>query len=522
MTATLTVDNDFAPSIFRVPGTVPRDAPQEGASMCSCSLFDRPLTTILTLLLLSSSAHADGFRPIDIGVPVNDWLPALISPDGTWDLAIRTGEDPVRVGVYDPASESWIDGPHPLPVSGQSWGASDYDHDGSIDYAYLTADGIRLRDFFADTDTLLWEVTPWTRAIACFYGSAGPMNPTVALIGTRSRDDAIAQKSAQTPSEVIHPVTVYTIFGAEFVTSLYGSFAPPFYLSTFSNPSTTELVLYHLYFWYSGDDNRPPCRQSSSYELYVLAQDWQKAEHWDVWTYYGSCHPDIRVPRGFGCARSGGADPSFYLAVIDSPWGQELKCFTSGNRDAIWTVAYSSGPYSSVVGFDLNERGEDMWILPLQFRRGWERRELATGAIIDTIHGMPTVELRTGPLFVPDQRDLFFIAGSILNVWDTTTAVEDNEADSAPVPRDPDLRAYPNPFNSGVCLAWDQGATVSGLTVFNILGQPVRRFDMDDRQATSLEWDCRNSQGVRAPSGLYFARITGPSTTATIKLVLLR
>jgi len=147
---------------------------------------------------------------------------------------------------------------------------------------------------------------------------------------------------------------------------------------------------------------------------------------------------------------------------------------------------------------------------------------LTTGAIIDTVASMPMADLRTGPLLRPDQRDLFYIAGSILNVWDTAITVEDNEAAFSSIPGDPNLRAYPNPFNSGVRLTWRQGAVVSAMTVFNVLGQSVRQFDLDDRLATSLEWDGRTDQDARAPSGLYFARISGPNTTATIKLILLR
>ena len=64
------------------------------------------------------------------------------------------------------------------------------------------------------------------------------------------------------------------------------------------------------------------------------------------------------------------------------------------------------------------------------------------------------------------------------------------------------------------------------LTIFNVLGQPVRNWDLPPLSAARvgvLRWDGLSSTNQRLPSGLYFYRLTiNTGEAATKKLLLVR
>ena len=83
---------------------------------------------------------------------------------------------------------------------------------------------------------------------------------------------------------------------------------------------------------------------------------------------------------------------------------------------------------------------------------------------------------------------------------------------------------YPNPFNPTTTLqyALPQAADVA-LTVYNVLGQPVRTL-VAERQAAgryAVEWDATNDQGHRLSAGLYFYRLQAGSDFREVKKMLL-
>ncbi len=83
---------------------------------------------------------------------------------------------------------------------------------------------------------------------------------------------------------------------------------------------------------------------------------------------------------------------------------------------------------------------------------------------------------------------------------------------------------YPNPFNPATTLqyALPQAADVA-LTVYNVLGQPVRTL-VAERQAAgryAVEWDATNDQGHSLSSGLYFYRLQAGGDFLEVKKMLL-
>ncbi len=83
---------------------------------------------------------------------------------------------------------------------------------------------------------------------------------------------------------------------------------------------------------------------------------------------------------------------------------------------------------------------------------------------------------------------------------------------------------YPNPFNPTTTLqyALPQVADVA-LTVYNVLGQPVRTL-VAERQAAgryAVEWDATNDQGHRLSAGMYFYRLQAGGDFREVKKMLL-
>ena len=83
---------------------------------------------------------------------------------------------------------------------------------------------------------------------------------------------------------------------------------------------------------------------------------------------------------------------------------------------------------------------------------------------------------------------------------------------------------YPNPFNPTTTLqyALPQAADVA-LTVYNVLGQPVRTLVAERQNAGryTVEWDATNDQGHRLSSGLYFYRLQAGGDFLEVKKMLL-
>ena len=84
---------------------------------------------------------------------------------------------------------------------------------------------------------------------------------------------------------------------------------------------------------------------------------------------------------------------------------------------------------------------------------------------------------------------------------------------------------YPNPFNPATTIkyALPQAADVA-LTVYNVLGQPVRTLVAEHQNAGRyvVEWDATNDSGHSLSSGMYFYRLEAGGDLEVKKMLLLK
>lgn len=84
---------------------------------------------------------------------------------------------------------------------------------------------------------------------------------------------------------------------------------------------------------------------------------------------------------------------------------------------------------------------------------------------------------------------------------------------------------YPNPFNGETRIVFTlQKSQPVTLTVYNILGQPVRKLLDGKRPAGKNEasWDGRDERGLSVPSGIYLYKLSTPDEKDVRKMVLLK
>ncbi|MDZ7402131.1 MAG: DNRLRE domain-containing protein [candidate division KSB1 bacterium] len=82
---------------------------------------------------------------------------------------------------------------------------------------------------------------------------------------------------------------------------------------------------------------------------------------------------------------------------------------------------------------------------------------------------------------------------------------------------------YPNPFNPATTIQYAiKEAGRATLTIFNVLGQPIRTFDQIAATPGwhQLHWDGLTDQGLVAPAGIYFYQLRAGDFIATRKMVL--
>ena len=90
--------------------------------------------------------------------------------------------------------------------------------------------------------------------------------------------------------------------------------------------------------------------------------------------------------------------------------------------------------------------------------------------------------------------------------------------------RDRKLGIYPNPFNSATVFDfYTEGGPVY-VTVYNILGQPIRRLVQQRMPAGYYRriWDGKNDYGTPVSSGVYLVHLKDPQTTFTLRVSLLK
>lgn len=81
--------------------------------------------------------------------------------------------------------------------------------------------------------------------------------------------------------------------------------------------------------------------------------------------------------------------------------------------------------------------------------------------------------------------------------------------------------AYPNPFKTNTTITVDLKANETGtIAIFNVLGQVVRTFSVNQQGQHTINWDGRDSKGSSCSSGIYFYRFSTPTTSQTQKLII--
>jgi len=91
------------------------------------------------------------------------------------------------------------------------------------------------------------------------------------------------------------------------------------------------------------------------------------------------------------------------------------------------------------------------------------------------------------------------------------------------------LKAYPNPFNPTTTLRIQLPKNVKAsqvvLAAYNILGQQVKRFDVESlssERVTEIVWDATSDEGTKLASGVYFVIMTTPVGKYAFKVMLLK
>jgi hypothetical protein len=116
--------------------------------------------------------------------------------------------------------------------------------------------------------------------------------------------------------------------------------------------------------------------------------------------------------------------------------------------------------------------------------------------------------------------------GCTSSVW-TTPAIYSGVADDAEDLSPVSLKLsqnYPNPFNSSTVIRFDLNLTSNwSLTIYNILGQTIRRYSGTQAAGTQLvEWYGDDGIGNPMPSGMYFYRVETSRWSESRKMILLR
>jgi hypothetical protein len=84
---------------------------------------------------------------------------------------------------------------------------------------------------------------------------------------------------------------------------------------------------------------------------------------------------------------------------------------------------------------------------------------------------------------------------------------------------------YPNPFNPSTTLRFDLPEMNDvTLTIYNMLGQKVRTFNMQSTAAGyhSITWDATNDFGEQVGAGVYLYQLRAGAFVKTKKMVLLK
>ena len=180
---------------------------------------------------------------------------------------------------------------------------------------------------------------------------------------------------------------------------------------------------------------------------------------------------------------------------------------------------------NGVWNIDLHTKGEKGTISLFSELHGETAADFQV-AIVDIVTRDVTKPLaETEPILIRDHREEFpyhlkAVTGS--QAWVDATVNEILEA----LPKEFALsQNYPNPFNPITTIRYTMPRPEKvALIIYNILGQEVVTLvnKWQDLGEYEVVWNSRDRSGRELSSGIYFARLSAPGVSRTIKMVLLK
>jgi len=494
---------------------------------------------VAILLLGLSLSPTNGLRAEfefitqNIGFPVQYFEPVDIEGDGIWELALQVGHAGDSVGIYSSLLRKWIDGPHWLSVEGNNWGCGDFDGDSPIEYVYLVGNQVIKCDPVAMRDTLLFEV-PYTPSLLQIWGNTETGEPLVNLCHYKREHkpydgwcegDEVTESSHWLRYSAVTGILVDSLDGwkKRGILCFADTVPPTPYLCVFD-------FNYYSYYCYS----MPwPTVHDCGYSVLLLSQQSsiidemvsvQQSGFGEWPPCYGVEAKHITIGRQIG-----EEEYEVFWQLENYVFGWWLiEGKTLPTDSPTWSYDLNSKPYVSIAYHDIDSNAMPELLLPLAARDLWEIRDPQTGVLIDSIPGLPPVDIRTAPIMDTDTLDLYYIVDStlyILNRPGLPVSVF-NDEDKALLSTLITLHQnYPNPFNTSTVIKFDldQPASVK-LDIYNILGQKVATLLNTSLPAGfhQVEWDGKNDNGQNVVSGMYFYRLITGDLARTKKMAFLK
>ena len=199
--------------------------------------------------------------------------------------------------------------------------------------------------------------------------------------------------------------------------------------------------------------------------------------------------------------------------------GRGSSCLIlNGRLYAVWGDYFTFYCQKTKIMYSESPNWGVTWSVPVVISGPVERSD-EMPVLIYNINGNDTIFHVVMAVYDPPNSGLFYFRNQeFTNI---------NEQNNTLLPQDILLTAYPNPFNSSVVITCNTSSKLTGnlsIEIFNILGERIRRFEIDDplTNQSGIVWDAIDESGNKVSSGIYFVRASTPKHTKTIKLIYLR
>lgn|GEM_PF-5215100 len=507
------------------------------SGLCVCAAFIFSIAAVIIGISPTASAEWE-FATQPIHYSIRYFEPVDIEGDGIWELALQVGKNSDSVGVYSPLQQQWIDGPHHLPIQGNNWGCGDFDGDGDITYIYRSGLAIRHFDPLTMTDTILFTVN-FTPHILQVWGKTEIGEPIVNLCRYAEEGECHDEWCMSFWTRKTSHWLRYSIVTGTFIDSLNGTIArgiAGFYYHGTMNPF---LCVFDFDYSYSDSDMMPEWCECG-YSISLLSKQPSVVHeiplfHQGQLGGWPSCWPWVDIHgMALGWDDSWGGLGLFYqLWNIEHDWSIGAKVTPiNGKIDPStapnWSIQTDRKSYSGITCFQTQDDSSIVLCLPVSGKSLWEIRDPNTGALIDSIPGLPPADIRTAPILEADKLDLYYFRDSTLYILERpgmpTGILAEDEEES--VPKTFTLHQnYPNPFNASTIIEFELAKPgLVKLEIYNILGKRVAILLDEYRPAGThrISWEGTGPDGMDLVSGIYFARLAVDGSTQTRKMTLLK